>query len=101
MAMEGARAQPGSSLEEVSMSQRTGREQLPQEGTEQHDVHDIYEIAAVGWSFLSLSRCEKPELCRGTSQQVSAANAQSQAHRAPQCYLVHDRWTMTKLCDGS
>lgn len=48
MAMEGARAQPGSSLEEVSMSQRTGREQLPQEGTEQHDVHDIYETAAVG-----------------------------------------------------
>lgn len=87
------------------MSQRTGREQLPQEGTEQHDVHDIYETAAVGGrggaSFLSLSRCEKPELCRGTTQQVSAANAQSQAHRAPQCYLVHVRWTMTKLCDGS
>lgn len=79
------------------MSQRTGREQLPQEGTEQHDVHDVYETTAVGWSFLSLSQYEKPELCRGTSQQVSAANAQSQDHHAPQCYLAHDRWTMTKL----
>ena len=49
------------------MSQRTGRKQLPQEGTEQHDVHDVYETTAVGWSFLSLSQCEKPELCIGTS----------------------------------